>query len=36
MILGLGPTEERVESVVELDELVGRGAHIVWRHGGSS
>ena len=35
MILGLILAEERGEPLVEVDELLGRGAHIVRCHGGS-
>jgi hypothetical protein len=34
MVLGLVFAEERGEPLVELDQLLGRGAHVVRRHGG--
>src|SRR3954454_10883121 len=36
MILGLLLAEERGEPLVEVDELLGRGAHVIRRHGGPS
>ena len=35
MILGLFLAEERGEPLVEVDQLLGRGAHVVRCHGGS-
>ena len=35
MVLSLGLAEERGESVVEVDQLLGRGADVVRCHGGS-
>jgi hypothetical protein len=35
MVLGLVPAEERGEPLVELDQLLGRGAHVVRCHGGA-
>ena len=35
MVLGLFLAEERGESLVEVDQLLGRGAHVVRCHGGS-
>jgi hypothetical protein len=35
MILGLFLAEERGESLMEDDQLLGRGAHVVRCHGGS-
>ena len=35
LILGLLLAEERGEPLVEVDQLLGRGAHVVRCHGGS-
>jgi hypothetical protein len=35
VVLSLRLAEERGEAVVELDQLLGRGAHVVRCHGGS-
>ena len=35
VVLGLLLAEERGEPLVELDQLLGRGAHVVRCHGGS-
>ncbi len=36
VVLGLLLAEERGEALVELDQLLGRGAHVVRCHGGAS
>src|SRR3954447_12781072 len=36
MILGLILAEERGEPLVEVDQLLGRGAHVIRCHGGPS
>jgi hypothetical protein len=35
MDVGLLLAEERGEPLVELDQLLGRGTHIIWSHGGA-
>ena len=35
LVLGLLLAEERGEPLVEVDQLLGRGAHVVRCHGGS-